>query len=144
MANILLIDDDAERLSPLVEELEFDRIHQVTVAPNIDKAFEYLRAPAPEIDMIILDLIMAHGDKYTKGETTDGRETGYCLLKDIREGRQGFKINTDVPIIVLTNIRKDDFLKEKITRYENVIYLEKPVTFDEIYESIDRLLEIEK
>ncbi len=140
MAKILLIDDDSERLSPLADELEFDGTHEVLVAPNIDKAFEYLQASSLKIDIIILDLIMAYSDKYTKAETSDGRETGYCLLKDIRKGTRDFKISPDIPVIVLTNIRKDEFLKEKTTSLNHVIFLEKPVTFDQIYESIDKLL----
>jgi len=141
MAKILLIDDDIERLSPLIQELQFDGIHKVTLVPDIDRAFEYLQTPTPEIDIIILDLILAYSNKYSKTETLDGRETGYCLLKDIRSGAKGFKVNPNIPVIVLTNIRKDESLKEKITEFENVIFLEKPVTFDQIYESINRLLD---
>jgi len=142
MAKILLIDDDSERLSTLVEELTFDGNHKVTVAPNIDRAFEYLQAIKPQIDIIILDLMMAYSGRYTKGETSDGRETGYCLLKDIRSGAKGFRVDCNIPVIVLTNIRKDELLKERITNLGNVAFLEKPVTFDQIYESIDRLLKM--
>jgi CheY-like chemotaxis protein len=104
MAKVLLIDDDRLPMKYYVKRLQkecFDVIQKV----DPDEAWAYLETN-PDIDCIILDIMMSPGRRYAKQDTNEGLKTGVLLYHDIRN-----KYPT-VPVIVLTNINNPNTLKE--------------------------------
>ena len=136
MAKILIIDDDPKSIESIKDDLSFE--HEVYFTRNIDEAIQLLMKET--YDLIILDLYMPYRSHYKSSETLNGRETGYLLLKEIRSGEAGFKVNKNVPVIALTHIRMDEHLKEKVLREKPIEFVQKPPSLSEMNLVVDRLL----
>lgn len=132
--NVLFIDDEIfdnenERESYKIAELEKDGDIKVDPVVNAMEALQYLKKETPNI--IVLDIMMTSGDdtgdEIDANEAKDGLETGFVLLKKIVED-----MGLQIPIIVLTNYPKDP--KEK---YKSVVeYLAKPVKMSRLAELV--------
>lgn len=82
MKNILLVEDD-QSLGPNLKKFLQDEGHQVTLAPEIRKAKEYLNTPDQKFHLIVLDWMLPDGQ-------------GIDLLSELRN-----KL-VKIPIIMLT------------------------------------------
>lgn len=98
---VLIVDDDQYFAEPLIWELR-ERGYEVETCGAIedvlseDKKIRINKLP----DCVILDIMMPHGEIFTKQETNRGAETGLRLLNIIH------KEWPNVPVIIVT-VRDD-------------------------------------
>lgn len=100
MANILWIEDEADKIGGLVRPLIKDG-HNIIVALNKEDALKKINNH--QIDLIILDIIIPDGDVLKKDIES---YVGIKLLEIFR------KNNANVPIIVLTVVNDENTLNE--------------------------------
>jgi DNA-binding response OmpR family regulator len=119
MSKILIVDDDPEILKLLRFKLAQEG-HKVVVAIDAYNGIQSARREKP--DLIILDIMLPAGG-------------GYHTLKNIRLTPQG----SQTPIVILT-AQQDEELREKILHEGVEAYLQKPVNFPVLSETIKKLL----
>lgn len=116
----LAVDDELHRIEPILEELE-QEVHLLYKSEDALEAFEIYRKYWKKIDYIILDSMMPIPDDWTEKETYDGQETGFALLKRMKE------INPDVHVIVFTIFKRHSIHIEKYNNHI-VLFLNKPIS----------------
>jgi len=129
---ILMIDNDAQKMSPLQETLKlygFD----VKFCRNVDTAMEYISQHTASIDLILLDIMMPNGNILKDIDTQEGKDTGLHFYKKIREKYQ-------VPIIFYTVVRNKELVKSFVEGDEKADYLTKPQEPDDVVKAIYRLV----
>lgn len=94
---ILFVDDEERPIKTFMEELSRSN-YAVHLETDVDRALEYFRANVDKIELLVLDIMMPHGESLTAEETDNGRRTGVRLFKKFREE------NRNLPIIVFTNV----------------------------------------
>lgn len=119
---ILFIDDEPRRIQSYVDELEKSG-YEVEPATDVDYAFVYFVKNMKKIDLLIMDVMMPPGEncKDQDAQTELGLRTGILLSDKIRQ------IDTDVPIIVLTNVVDDEL--EKKMMVEKIEFFKKKIIF---------------
>ena len=100
---ILWIDDEfADVLHGLiayVDELESKKGgFEVVRIPHPDEALERLEQEAEDFACFIVDIVLPHGERITKGESQAGNLAGIILKRKILEMEK----YRDVPVVVLT------------------------------------------
>ncbi len=119
---ILLIDDDFLPMQYYVSKLNKEG-WEVIHLKDADKALEYLiqasNVNSNDIALVLLDVMLPYGKKYTSEETEEGLKTGIFLLEDIRR-----YLGDEVPIIILTNVKNPEILI-LFNRYPDVVVLSK-------------------
>ena len=93
---ILFIDDDKRLMDSYIEELRFHGFH-VVFESNVDRALKFLEERLPEVELLILDLLMAPGESFVH-TANEHVTTGGRFYERVRETQP------DLPIIVLTNL----------------------------------------
>ena len=93
---ILFVDDEKQYVENVISEMESLGL-RVRFCPTVDEALQALEAPT-DIEAIILDVMMPHGQSFTASETDDNMITGLRFLARIRQ--EGF----GVPVVLLTNL----------------------------------------
>lgn len=126
MANILIIDDDADIVEAMTVALE-SRRHLVKNATSGDEGLAKCRTERP--DLVILDVMM---------ETTD---KGFDVARELKKD-PAFK---NVPILMLTALKDKmglDFNKEAgdSTWLPVDAYLEKPLKPEDLLLKVEQLL----
>lgn len=94
---ILVVDDERQYLENVISELE-DLGLTVKFCSDVDGALTAIAANAQNMEAIVFDVMMPHGQAFTARETEENRITGLRLLERIRE--RGIK----APVILLTNL----------------------------------------
>jgi len=120
MSKILIVDDDPEILKLLRFKLTQEG-YKVAIAIDAYNGIQSTRRENP--DLIILDIMLPAGG-------------GYHTLKNIRLTPQGVQ----TPIVILTG-QKDEELRQKIEHEGVEAYLEKPIDYPVLSETIKRLLQ---
>ncbi len=105
---IFMIDDDKLPMQYYIRSIEKNNF-EVKYFTRPDDAFKYLDEEHPHIDGIILDIMLPPGEKYKGEETNQGLRTGVFVWRDIRNN---YKDYSNIPIIVLTNVRNPKTLAE--------------------------------
>jgi CheY-like chemotaxis protein len=93
---ILFVDDEKQYVENVISEMESLGL-RVRFCPTVDEALQALEAPT-DIEAIILDVMMPHGQSFTASETDDNMITGLRFLARIRQDGVG------VPVVLLTNL----------------------------------------
>jgi DNA-binding response OmpR family regulator len=119
MSKILIIDDDLDILKLLRFKLSQDG-HKVVTAIDAYNGIQSARNEKP--DIIILDIMLPAGG-------------GLHTLKNIRLTPHG----SQTPIVILTGMH-DKELREQIENQGVEAYLEKPVDYGVLSETIKKLL----
>jgi DNA-binding response OmpR family regulator len=119
MSKILIVDDDPDILKLLRFKLSQEG-YKVVVAVDAYTGIQSAHREKP--DLIILDIMLPAGG-------------GYHTLKSIRLTPQG----SQTPIVILTGMR-DAELQQKIQAEGVEAYLQKPVDYSVLSETIKRLL----
>ncbi len=119
MSKILIIDDDVDLLKLLRFKLSQNG-HKVITAIDAYNGIQTARNEKP--DLIILDIMLPAGG-------------GLHTLKNIRLTPYG----SQVPIVILTAIN-DKELQKQIEKQGVEAYLEKPVDYKLLSETINKLL----
>ncbi|MFQ5652800.1 MAG: response regulator [bacterium] len=134
---ILFVDDEDWSVSPYFEILQ-DHDIAVDLAENGDKAMEFLRKG--DYDLIVLDMMFAPGT--IMGEGVQPRKSGATLLKKLRSHDiPNLQVKPDLPVLVLTAVT-DQRLLDEIREMEVAAILRKPISFDEVVETVLRILGI--
>ncbi len=120
--NILIVDDDAVVRQGIIAEIDKEDlgIDSILEAENGEQALELFKT-TPDIDLIITDIKMPKLD-------------GVGLVKEIK------KINTNLPMIIISGFNDFDFLRQAI-RYGVNDYLLKPINPIELKDILRTLLE---
>ena len=140
---VLCVDDDIDHFE-IIERFLGESGFDVVTLNEIEQALDFLKSSEAErVSVILLDSIMAYGyglnPPYNKRVTNDGRHTGLCLAKDIREGRRNIRVRPDIPIIIYTNIRNDNGFKEKAKNIDLEI-LHKSTSIGDLKKKIQSLV----
>ena len=83
--NVLLIDDDENRASPLYKYLTLIKRWEVEWATSPTDALLKLKKPDRPFNVIILDIMMPEDDAVKDTISGDGYSTGLVLLEQIKE-----------------------------------------------------------
>ena len=94
---ILFVDDEERWIRVFMEELRRFG-YDVHLETSVDRALGFFRANSDEIQLVVLDIMMPHGDTFSAEETEDGRRTGLHVYKRFREREP------DLPVIIFTNV----------------------------------------
>ena len=121
MGKILIVDDDLEILKLLRFKLSQEG-HSVITAIDAYNGIQSARKEKP--DLIILDILLPAGG-------------GYHTLKNIRLTSYG----SQIPIVILTGMQ-DEALRKKIEHEGVEAYLQKPVDYNVLSETVKKLLSI--
>ena len=116
---ILIVEDDADIRGLLSVRLR-QRSYETAVATDGMTALAVARREQP--DLIVLDLGLPAGDGFT-----------------VMERMRAITSLVDVPVVVIT-ARDAATNREKAEAFGAVAFIEKPIDFDQLLETIDGLL----
>jgi CheY-like chemotaxis protein len=127
---ILYIDDQigTEGLSSRTELMREAGIDVVEVQ-RVEDVLPALRTHKDRIDLIIVDMIMPYGSRYTSQETEGGVITGRKVVEDIR------RVDSEVPIMFLS-ISRQRPSRKFMERHRVNAYIEKPILALELIELV--------
>lgn len=114
---ILFVDDDPHHVENAVFNLRACgyQVHEVS---TVDNALQFLAAHGNEIDGIICDVMMPHGDAFGSAETRAGLRTGLKLFEQAREQWP------DLPFVIFTNV-KEEVLRSYFEKESRCLYMQK-------------------
>jgi CheY-like chemotaxis protein len=116
---ILFVDDDKRRMESYVQELKFSG-YQVKFKSEIDDAFNFYENNREDIQLVILDVMMPVGENFSdQSAAENGLRTGICFYRKIREKQ------SNLPVIILTNVNRTELLDIKNPDMAEAIILEK-------------------
>jgi len=128
-ATILIIDDDPDFLETTQAMLESED-YKVITATDGKKGLEMIGREDP--DLIILDIMM------------DSMYEGFSVVSTLR-GTPEFVDYRDTPIIMVSSVKQEYgtrfSLPEGGEHLQGEVYLDKPINFQELLDSIARLLQ---
>ena len=118
---ILFIDDeprimDSYRLY-LERQLTPDG-YQIAFYSNVDEALEYFESHLDEVDLIILDIMMPPGERFSGNKTNGGLKTGLFFYEKIRES------SPDLPVVIFTNF-SDESVEKRLRQDRKCRFLQK-------------------
>src|SRR5205823_3629743 len=94
---ILFIDDEENYVRPYIDELRLSG-YDVILETDVDAALEFFEGNYREIDLLILDIMMAPGESFQDERTLFGRRTGLFFYERVRRKA------SDLPMIALSNV----------------------------------------
>lgn len=93
MPSVLFIDDDAVEIEPLEYELGSMGV-TVMVLDSVTEARERLIERGEAFDLVVVDVVMATENAYTKEESESGTLTGVRLIEELRKRRPDLRVAT--------------------------------------------------
>jgi len=100
----VLIDDEPEPMKYYIKALELLKF-KVLVLPSADKAWEFFGEPHPEVQVVILDIMMPPGKYLRNVAHADGLRTGIFVYQRIVEQLAVQEARRHpLPVAVLTNV----------------------------------------
>jgi CheY-like chemotaxis protein len=131
---ILFIDDEERYVENICDELKFLG-KEVEFCDGVDKALSIL-AVSRNLEVIVCDVMMPHGDSFSAEETDENARTGLLFVRRIRAN--GIK----VPVVLLTNDEREH-VREQASKFLkcNVVLKKHSLSFEiaeQIVETINR------
>lgn len=114
---ILFIDDEERHIDSHVQDLRLSG-HKVSLLQNVDEALEFFEKNLPQIDLVILDIMMPAGTAFIDVDTMQGLRTGLFVYEKIRQ-----KVS-ELPVIILTNV-SEERLAERFRKEKKCWFLRK-------------------
>ncbi len=134
---ILFIDDEPRIMHGYFAYLEREMQqygHDVQFVSNVDDALDLFDNRRPEIDLIILDIMMPPGERFSSDETNEGLQTGVVFYKRIRNHLP------DLPVLIFSNYYDED-LDNDLRQDVNCRFLQKAdYLLDEFVAEVKKLL----
>ncbi|PWU05022.1 MAG: sigma-54-dependent Fis family transcriptional regulator [Terriglobia bacterium] len=121
MANLLVVDDDANTLASLARAFRLAG-HEVTVCDSAARALDLLKSHA--FDMMLSDVVMPGKD-------------GLALLEDLRAA------GVDVPVVMISGQANIE-MAVRATRLGAVDFLEKPLSTDKLLLTVEQVLKVRR
>jgi len=115
---ILFIDDEKRRTGSYRDELEFLDF-QVVFKNSVDEAIHFLEENLPEVELVILDIMMPSKEIFKEVDTSDGLRTGIFVFEWIR------RKSRSLPTIILTNLN-DEEVKQRFLGEGHCWFARKP------------------
>lgn len=114
---ILFVDDDLYHLENDVLNLRACgyKVHGLS---TVDEALKFLAAHWNEIDGVICDVMMPHGESFTAADTRAGLRSGLRLFEWAR------KQWPDLPFVIFTNV-KNEGLRSNFEKESRCMYMQK-------------------
>ncbi|GBF82112.1 response regulator [Aphanothece sacrum] len=131
----VIVDDELERMRVYIEELQLCN-YQVELVGNIDDALEYFDKKKEQIELLILDIMMASGQLSREPGINGGLRTGIVFYKKIREN------DKNLPIIIFSNLSQinDQEIEEEIENNPRSKFLQKIETLP--YQFVEEVKEM--
>ncbi|MBO8160458.1 MAG: response regulator [Thermosipho sp. (in: Bacteria)] len=120
MANILIVDDE-RNVRLLIEKFLSDENTKIEAYVSAEEALEAFEKNSENYDMVITDVKLPG-------------KSGLELIREIR------KKAIDIPILIISAYVKPEIIAE-FFKYENVDFLSKPFTKEELLTKVKQLLE---
>lgn len=102
---IMMVDDEVRRMDAYRLELQ-DVGYQVELYKDVDTALAALTTNLPQVQLLILDVMMAPGRAFRDMDTQDGLRTGERFYEQVRT------LSADLSVIFLTNVSEPSFAKK--------------------------------
>lgn len=102
---ILFIDDELRIMATYREYLVIKMApynQPVAFHSDVDEALDFFENHLGDIDLVILDIMMPHGERFGSEQTNGGLKTGIAFYERIRE------LASDLPVIIFTNFYDED------------------------------------
>ncbi len=119
---VIMVDDERRYVEPYLMELDLRGI-EVRFYDNVDAAWQALQTSIADVQLLILDIMMAPGELLADLDTRYGLRTGVRFYERIRE------LAPQLRVIILTNVA-DEQVAERF-RNEGVTWLPKS-TFPDV------------
>ena len=102
---------------------------------DVDRAWGWLEDHYLDLDCLILDAMLPHGERYTSASTDAGLLTGVLFYREVRD-----LCGLELPIFFLTN-SLNPAIQELIENDANVdVFLKADIFYDEFAKKIRRRL----
>ncbi|HVZ34759.1 MAG TPA: sigma-54 dependent transcriptional regulator [Polyangiaceae bacterium] len=121
MANLLIVDDDANTLASLSRAFRLAG-HEATVCDNAARALDLIRGQ--RFDLVLSDVVMPGKD-------------GLSLLEDLKA------VGAQVPVVMISGQANIE-MAVRATRLGAVDFLEKPLSTDKLLLTIDNVLRLKR
>lgn len=121
MANLLIVDDDANTLASLSRAFRLAG-HEATVCDNASRALDLIKSQ--RFDMVLSDVVMPGKD-------------GLSLLEDLKS------LGAQVPTVMISGQANIE-MAVRATRLGAVDFLEKPISTDKLLLTIDNVLRLKR
>jgi DNA-binding NtrC family response regulator len=121
LANLLIVDDDANTLGSLARAFRMAG-HEATVCDNAARALDLVKSQP--FDMMLSDVVMPGKD-------------GLSLLEDLRS--QGFAL----PVVMISGQANIE-MAVRATRLGAIDFLEKPLSTDKLLLTVDNVLKLKR
>jgi CheY-like chemotaxis protein len=118
---ILFVDDEARDMSSYVDDLNLSGF-EVSFQTSIDPALRVFQDNSDQIELLILDIMLPHGEAFDSVETEQGMRTGIRFYEEVR------RIAPDLPVIVFTNV-SDPLVADRLKKEEGCRFLRKEDIF---------------
>jgi len=119
------------------DELIYQGGFDIVKIAHPDRALDILEKGVEEFVCIILDIMMPYGngERFKRGETQDGTQTGIVLAKRIQQ-MEKYK---NVPIVLLTGVR---YIFDKLVKDPNGFpcFFKAGISAEQFLEDIKRLV----
>lgn len=102
---IMMVDDEPRRMDAYLRELQ-DTGYKVEMYSGVDKALGKLEADLAQIQLLILDVMMAPGVAFRDLDTQEGLRTGERFYERVR------RLSAHLPVIFLTNVADPQLTKK--------------------------------
>ena len=136
----LWLEDSKKEISFILDRLAA-KGYEIMFCRTISEALKYLKDPKySDLEFLIIDSVLAHDGVYTDNETLNARYTGVRLIDDIRNNRSGLNVPDNIPILLITNVVKDEIIEKLLSKHINIVYLKKMPTVTEIVLEITNLI----
>jgi CheY-like chemotaxis protein len=97
---ILLLDDEGEYSENLLSSLRSLQL-EVTFISNVDLALKYLEQVPADLEVIVCDSMMPHGEAFTALETRNNLITGLRFAEKVRA------MGITLPIVITTYLEEN-------------------------------------
>ncbi len=132
---ILFIDDDLNRRMSSYRDELLSLGYNVLSVTTPHQALEEIDKNKDKIELVILDIMMPHGEEFDKKDTDLGRRTGVLLFHKIKE------VMPNVPVFILTVVRDKDVKKTLLKNGANK-YEVKPILLDTFIRAVNEILKV--
>ena len=131
---IVFVDDEERYVDVYIDELR-DSGYTVELKTDVDSAIQFLRENHKDVNLLILDIMMPAGREFQSVDTRYGLRTGVLFYAEIK------KLCPQLPVIILTNVNREELDPEICKEEENCLILQKADIFPlNLVQEVEKML----